>query len=167
MEPLVGIAQFRELLAGSGLEEWQLGVASAAIRSYCGWHVTPVVIETVTLDGDGGTILSLPTLRLVSLVEVRVQGEAVEDVEWSSDGSLRGKWPDRWRSIEVTMEHGYDQPADLLGVLVDAAARAVNSELGGAAETIGPFSFTASEGSTVMYAHELQILDRYRLPRLP
>lgn len=167
MEPLVGIAKFRELLAGSGLEEWQLDVASGAIRSYCGWHVTPVITETVTVDGDGGTILNLPTLRLTSLVAVRVQGEPVEDVEWSSDGTLRGWWPDKWRSIEVEMEHGYESPADLLGVMVDAASRAVNSELGGAAETIGPFSFTASEGSTVMYLHELQVLDRYKLPRLP
>ena len=167
MEPLVELVKFQELLTGNGIEEWQLDVASAAIRSYCGWHVTPVVTETVLVDGDGGTILNLPTLHLVSLAEVRVQGESVEDVEWSADGTLRGSWPDRWRSIEVTMEHGYEQPVDLLGVMVDAAARAVNSELGGGAETIGPFSFAASEGSTRLYAHELQILDRYRLPRLP
>lgn len=167
MEPLVELVKFQELLTGNGIEEWQLDVASAAIRSYCGWHVTPVITETVTVDGDGGTIVNLPTLRLVSVEEVRVQGVVVQDVEWSKDGTLRGQWPDRWRSIEVDIVHGYQAPADLLGVMVDAAARAVKSELGGGAETIGPFSFAASEGSTRLYAHELQILDRYRLPRLP
>lgn len=167
MEPLVGINKFRDLLANEGLEEWQLDVASAAIRSYCGWHVMPVVTETLTLDGHGGSILNLPTLRLVSLQEVRVRGAVVDDVEWSTDGTLRGDWPDRWRSIEVDIEHGYESVPELLGIVVDAAARAFKSELGGGAETIGPFSFTASEGSTVMYTHELKVLDRYRIPGLP
>lgn len=167
MDALIPISQFRALMAGNGLEEWQLSVANGAVRSYCGWHIAPVAEETVILDGNGGTLLDLPTLRLVSLGEVRVQGEVVADVEWSKDGTLRGQWPDRWRSIEVTMTHGFDAPADVLGVVLDAAARAVSSELGGHAETIGPFSFTASEGSTVLFAHELAVLDRYRLPRMP
>ncbi|RVW06229.1 hypothetical protein [Rhodococcus spongiicola] len=167
MDALIGLEQFQNLMAGDGLEQWQLDVANGAVRSFCGWHVAPVVDETVILDGDGGTILSLPTLRLVSLDEVRVQGEVVEDVEWSADGTLRGEWPDRWRSIEVTMRHGFDTPADLLGVVLDAAARAVKSELGGQAEQIGPFSFSASEGSTVLYAHEIAVLNRYTLPRMP
>lgn len=167
MRPLIELPVFQDLLQGQGLEEWQLMVASGAIRSYCGWHVAPVETETLVLDGHGGTILDLPTLRLVSLEEVRVQGAVVADPEWSSDGTVRGLWPDRWRSIEVTMRHGFDAPADLLGIVVDAAARAVNSELGGQAETFGPFSFTASEGSTSLFDHELAVLDRYRLPSLP
>ncbi|MDZ7910807.1 MAG: hypothetical protein U5O16_03075 [Rhodococcus sp. (in: high G+C Gram-positive bacteria)] len=167
MQPLIGIEQFTALMAGDDLEEWRLGVASGAVRAYCGWHVAPVVEEKIVLDGHGGTVLDLPTLRLVSINEVKVQGAVVPDVEWSGDGMLRGQWPDRWRSIEVDMRHGYDAPADLLGVVLDAAARAVNSELGGHAETIGPFSFSASEGSTALFDHELRVLDRYRLPSLP
>ncbi|MFF1555619.1 hypothetical protein ACFVX3_31840 [Rhodococcus erythropolis] len=167
MEPLIGIEEFTALMAGTALEEWRLNVASGAVRSYCGWHVAPVLEETVTLDGDGGTVLILPTLRIVSLDEVRVQGAVVPDVEWAQHGVVRGQWPNRWRSIEVDMHHGYDAPADLLGVVLDAAARAVNSELGGHAETIGPFSFSASEGSTALFDHELRVLDRYRLPSLP
>ncbi|RDI13453.1 hypothetical protein DEU38_13428 [Rhodococcus sp. AG1013] len=167
MDALIGLEQFQELMAGTGIEEWQLNVANGAVRSYCGWHVAPVVEETVIVDGHGGTILDLPTLRLVSIEEVQVQGAVVEDVEWSADGTLRGQWPDRWRSIEVRMRHGFDAPADLLGVVLDAAARAVNSELGGQAETIGPFSFSASEGSTALFAHEVAVLNRYKLPRLP
>lgn len=167
MEPLIGIEQFTELMAGTGLEEWRLNVASGAVRLYCGWHVAPVLEETVSLDGDGGTVLILPTLRLVSLDEVRVQGVVAADVQWSTHGVIEGRWPKRRRSIEVDMRHGYDAPADLLGVVLDAAARAVNSELGGHAETIGPFSFSASEGSTALFDHELRVLDRYRLPSLP
>lgn len=167
MQPLIELSKFRELMAGDGLEEWQLIVASGAIRSYCGWHVAPVESETLTLDGHGGTILDLPTLRLVSLEEVRVQGAVVQAPEWSSDGTIRGSWPDVWRSIEVDMTHGFDAPADLLGIVVDAAARAVSAELGGQAEVMGPFSFSASEGSTSLFDHELAVLDRYRLPSLP
>ncbi|MDV6271100.1 hypothetical protein [Rhodococcus globerulus] len=167
MEPLIGLEQFTALMDGSGLEEWRLNVASGAIRSYCGWHVAPVLVDTITLDGDGGTILILPTLRLVSLDEVRVQGVVTADVQWSTHGVIEGQWPRRRRSVVVDVRHGYDAPADVLGVALDAAARAVNSELGGHAETIGPFSFSASEGSTALFDHELRVLDRYRLPSLP
>lgn len=167
MEPLINLSQFNALMAGMGLEEWRLNVASEAIRSYCGWHVSPVIEQSITLDGDGGTVLILPTLRLVALDEVRVNGAVIPNVEWSEFGALRGQWPSRWRSIEVDIRHGYEAPADLLGVALEAAARAVNSELGGQAETIGPFSFTASEGSTALFDHELRVLDRYRLPSLP
>lgn len=168
VQPLIEFERFQDLLAGDGLDEWQLAVASGAIRAYCGWHVAPVQRETLVLDGDGGTILDLPTLRMTGLDEVRVRGVVVEGVEWSSDGTLRGRWPDVWRGIEIDLTHGFDEaPADLLGVLVDAAARAVNSTLGGAgAEVIGPFSFSATEGSTALFGHELAVLDRYALPRL-
>ena len=47
-----------------GVAAMMAGAVSAAIRSYCGWHVAPIVEETMTLDYDGGGILTLPTLRL-------------------------------------------------------------------------------------------------------
>ncbi|MGF7125017.1 hypothetical protein [Rhodococcus sp. BE178] len=167
MEPLISVDKLEELLSGQGVTQVQVDGVSAAIRNYCGWHVTPVVNETLTVDGNGGTILDLPTLHLVSVSEVRVRGAAVPDVEWSSDGTLRGSWPDRYRGVEVTISHGYATAPDLITVAMDAMARAAQSELGGGEETIGPFSFGASQGGVSFFAHELAVLDRYRLPRLP
>ncbi len=167
MEPLISADALDELLGGQGVTEAYVNGVSAAIRAYCGWHVTPVATETLTVDGHGGTILDLPTLHLVSVSEVRVQGAVVPGVEWSTDGTLRGSWPDVWRSIEVDVIHGFDDATDLVGVAVDVLARAVNSELGGRDEQIGPFSIGASQGGFALFAHEYAILDRYRLPRLP
>lgn len=167
MEPLISVQRLQQLLGGSGVDQAYVDGVSAAIRSYCGWHVAPVVEETLVVDGHGDSILNLPTLRIVSLDRVMVLGLEIPDVEWSQDGILRGYWPDIFRSIEITLTHGFEQADDLVGVAMDVLARAVNSELGGAAETIGPFSFGPSQGGFSFYAHELQVLDRYRLPRLP
>ena len=37
--------------------------ALAAVRRYCGWIVTPPATVTITVDGPGGRVLSLPRLR--------------------------------------------------------------------------------------------------------
>src|SRR5699024_4352297 len=79
--------------------------ATRAVRRYCHWHVAPVVSETIVLDGEGGSLLMLPTLRVQSIEAVRVNGTAldVDDLEWSEKGMVRRRrWPNRFRSIEVT-----------------------------------------------------------------
>lgn len=167
MEPLISVQEIEARLGGSGVTQAYVDGVSAAIRSYCGWHVAPVLEQTLTLDGNGGSVLNLPTLHVVSIDEVRVRGAAIAEPEWSHDGTLRGSWPDVYRSVEVDLHHGFESAADLQVVAMDALARAVNSELGGGAEQIGPFSFGASEGGVSFFAHEKAVLDRYRLPRLP
>lgn len=167
MEPLISLEQIEERLGGTGVTQAYVDGVSAAIRNYCGWHVAPVLVETLVLDGNGGSVLNLPTLRVVSIDEVRVQGAAIPEPEWSHDGTMRGSWPDRYRAVEVDLHHGFESAADLNVVAMDALARAINSELGGGAEQIGPFSFGASEGGVSFFAHERAVLDRYRLPSLP
>lgn len=167
MDPLISFDDLQERLSGTGVTEAYVEGVSTAIRNYCGWHVAPVISEKLTVDGHGGKVLNLPTLRVVSIDEVTVLGAVVDDVEWSTDGTLRGDWPDRWRSIVVELRHGFDSAPDLLAVAMDAMARASLSELGGQAETIGPFSFGPSQGGFQFFAHELAVLDRYRLPSLP
>lgn len=167
MEPLISLPELEARLGGMGVTQVYVDGVSAAIRSYCGWHVAPVLEQTLVVDGSGGSVLNLPTLRLVSVVEVKVQGAAIAEPEWSHDGTMRGSWPDVYRAVEAKVTHGFDDAHDVMAVAMDAMARAANQELGGGEETIGPFSFGASQGAVSFYAHELAVLDRYRLPNMP
>ena len=35
--------------------------AAAAVRAWCGWHVSPVIEEKLTLDGNGTNRFPLPS----------------------------------------------------------------------------------------------------------
>lgn len=96
-----------------------LAAALRAVRTYCGWHVTPVQTDTgVVIDGPGSRLLSLPTLQLAQLQAVTENGTTlnVSDLYWSVAGLVRKKsgacWSGRYGSIIVTMQHGYDDASD-------------------------------------------------------
>lgn len=93
--------------------------AYAAVRTYCLWHVTPVKSEVVTLDGSGDIWLGLPTRNLVTLTSVVEDGVTlnVADLVPSQSGRILIKkplnnaeskpWSSKYRSITVTMTHGF------------------------------------------------------------
>lgn len=93
-----------------------LDSALAAARRYCGWTVSPVATVTLTIDGPGGRVLSLPTLRLNSLSAVTEIGVALDvsklDVS-KTKGTVEkfpyGYWTSRAGAITVTMTHGYTE----------------------------------------------------------
>lgn len=105
--------------AGVDADRWESAVRS--VREYCGWHIAPVVTETVVLDGPGCDILTLPTQRLVDIEDVTNDGSPVDVAgDWSRAGIVRGRWTNKFRGVTAVITHGYeDWPADLLGVLVD------------------------------------------------
>lgn len=41
MEPLISVQEIEARLGGSGVTQAYVDGVSAAIRSYCGWHVAP------------------------------------------------------------------------------------------------------------------------------
>ena len=90
-----------------------LAAALAAARRYCGWTVSPVAEETVTVDGPGGCVLALPTRNLIEVESLTENGTAVDvatlDVS-RTKGTVRkypyGYWTGRDGGIEVTMTHG-------------------------------------------------------------
>lgn len=159
----------------------QLASALSLARRYCGWHVTPVKTDSlVTLDGPGGPLLVLPTLRLVQLTALTEDGipADVEQVSTSVRGLLRKKsgytgggpgvagwWSDQLGGIEVSMVHGFtDAPEWQSAVLsyIDRTSLAVG---GGGREVVGPFQFseaTTVDGSVFTPAEQL-LLDLYRL----
>lgn len=102
--------------------------ATQAIRDYCGWHVAPVITDTITLDGTGTDTVLLPSRRVVDVQSVKLNGTPLEATtfEWSADGLLRrrhGSWPERYRSLEVTLEHGFEDMTALADIVASIMAR--------------------------------------------
>lgn len=150
----------------------------AAIRSYCGWHIAPSIQETVKLDGRGSRHLWLPSLYVTEVTAVSNEGTALTDVEydWSESGYIEsryGCWTTRPRQVEVEFTHGYDDiPADVVGVAVAVAARAIASPSGATRQQVGAVALgyatvNGASGGIALLQHERDILDQYRLPPRP
>jgi len=102
--------------------------ATQAIRDYCGWHVAPVKEDTLTLDGTGTDTILLPSRLVVDVTRVQVRGEELpaSSYEWSTIGALRrlnGVWPNSYRSIEVTLKHGFTDMSVLADVVQSISER--------------------------------------------
>ncbi|TDT31104.1 hypothetical protein [Naumannella halotolerans] len=142
----------------------------AAIRAYCGWHIAPEITETIVLDGSGNSVLSLPTLRVVSVGEVVNDGREVLNPEWSSAGFIRGCWTNKLRGVSVTFTHGYSEcPAGI------ARLAAVLTELdkvpaGAQSQAAGPINVSYGSPLAVnLGSHDLmeRVLGAYVLPVRP
>lgn len=144
--------------------------AERAVTEYCGWHVAPAVLETLVLDGSGHGTLQLPTKRVESIWSVKVLGVelGLNDYDWSPVGMLamrsHARFPDRYRSVEVSLTHGYEtMPAELETVILGLAVRAVASPMGETSIRVGDrMSTFGSVGTSPMQA-EYEVLDRYRV----
>lgn len=160
-------------------------LAVAAMVSHCGWDPLEVVTDRrVVLNGNGTTLLTLPSLRVtdVSLVEVTdpygvstsptLTGAAAEvaQVQWSEDGCLEwtgcGVWPEGRRNVAVTYSGGYDvAPPDLLAALASIAKRTGGPMFGAVGRKMGTASVTFgrqfAEGDLLVV--ESMVFDRYRI----
>ena len=152
---------------GVDSDAWE--AALAAVRAYCGWHVAPVITSTVTLDGPSGGLLMLPSLRVVNVGEVLNDGALVDSPEWSEAGMIRGRWTSKFRGVQVTFDHGYeDFPGEVVGVLIEAASRGVGGSFIG---QVGQVRFSAgasgTPGSASFMLEQKSVLDRYTIPPRP
>lgn len=151
--------------------------ATASVRTYCGWHITPVVTETVTVPGLGQTftatrtkVLFLPSLHVVLVTSVLRDGVLVPAAEYAVDpaGLLVhvSAWSPSVASVAVTMTHGYVEAPDVAAVIMARVSR-VQSTPGSAVRVqAGPFSEQYQSG-TGFTDDELVTLDRYRLRPSP
>lgn len=148
-------------------------VATQMIRDYCGWHVAPLLEDEVTIDGTGADVVLLPSRRVHKVTSVTVHGEELSDdeYEWSAIGALRrkgGRWPDAYRSIKVTFEHGLQDMAVLAGVVDSITARVrmdptgmVTSQRAGTQSV--SFGGRQSSGGHGLLASEKESLAPYKL----
>ena len=145
--------------------------AVAYARRQAGWHIFPVVSETLTVDGEGGAVLTLPTLHLVGLDNIVENGLTLDETgyEWSASGDVKrvGRcWTTHWRGLDVTLTHGYalddDDLADLLGAIAGAVSMEASSPLG-IPEVIGPYQLTGDR-SQAWIGDARTTLSRFCLP---
>lgn len=177
-QPIMTQADLDAYLDGD--KQTLLDTATAAVRRYCRWHVTPVVSETVTVRAADAVVL-LPTLRIETLTAVTLDGEtlAADAYEWTPNGVLcigRRGYP-RSGEVAVTMTHGYtpEAAADLMGVVAAMTQRAMGSTTSNplaadrlqAAEYVAQWGADASAGGAGLTDHQRGVLDRYRLPPRP
>lgn len=147
--------------------------ASAAVRGYCRWHVAPVIEETITVDGSGGEVLQLPSMRVVDVIEVKVSGAPVpaDQFSWSAAGllELHGKrFPKRYRSVEVTFQHGFDAAPDLSGIASQVARFALASPMGRTREQAGQIAVSWGTAQGMAWSESmLEMMKPYRLQTMP
>ena len=156
--------------AGADADAWEQ--ACAAVRAYCGWHIAPSVTETVTVDGSGGPLQTLPTLRLTALSSITNDGTAVTDPQWSEAGMVRADcvtwWTWKFRGVTADITHGHDVcPPEIVGVLAEAASRGA---AGSAVNQVGQVRMggvSGTPGAAAFVLERTAVLDRYKLPPRP
>lgn len=96
-----------------------LNAALVRVRRYCGWHVSPVRGETLTLDRPCSPLLILPTLKVVTLTSITVDGVDVDLTDVMLSGEAPGvlatrsnSWGGYWTDsgfgvVEIELEHGF------------------------------------------------------------
>lgn len=147
--------------------ELALELASGAVRAYCRWDLSREH-TTMYVEGSGTTLLSLPTLELIAVDEVRADGVVLNPVDcpysYGRKGQLWGSWAPRVQ-YEFDVEHGYDPLPDVLKlVTLDVATRNLTNPEGLTAATTGQVSRTwgGRTAGGMSSLHE-RLLDRYSL----
>lgn len=187
LPPILSAAEFAASTGGriasddTRLEPLLAG-ASAAIRRYCRWHVTPVVDESMILDHDGGPIVALPTLRLIDVTALAIHGTEytpaeLDELKWSHNGEIALPSPGRgmrpgagFRAIAATIRHGFDDAVDVKQIIQQIVGNAISSPLGATREQAGQVSISWAttapgvSGGISLLQRDLDILNLYRLP---
>lgn len=130
--PLVEVADLPSAL--QGVDQVDLDAICEAIRGYCGWHIAPSHAETIAVDQRGKTVVTLPTLHLTDVTAVvDANNVALDGFTWSELGQLeRDVWPQGFRAVKVSVEHGYSAcPASIVSVVADMVRDHQSAAAGG------------------------------------
>lgn len=183
LPPLASPAQLEDFTKGKvKADDARVGNALAAvsrsIRRRAGWHIAPAVTaHTLVLDGPGGTVLSLPTLSLVTLTALTEAGTVIDPATGvylsratglvkKRDGS---SWTSNYGEIVVTMDHGEEEVPELADLALRLAARGLASPMGATREQAGALSVNWSmvtqgvAAGITPTADERSLMDSYRL----
>lgn len=159
---------------GDGRIPGAIAAASAAIRSFCGWHVAPALDCSITLDGEAGDIW-LPTCALNSVASATVDGAEVEVAGHNRRGRVRlASKTCGLGNVTIDYNAGFD--GDVAPDLVSVVAKRVVAEValttyGVASETAGGVSISYSgtalsdSGGTNLPDDVRQALMPYKLVR--
>lgn len=118
-------------LPGAPFSDEVTAAAAERVRDECGWHIAPVVTETVEVSVKESGVIVLPTRRLVNVTAIRDVTDTtpvaltLSDWRWKANGVMKcSAWSRGCRDLEVDISHGYDTcPSGLLGRAADLARR--------------------------------------------
>ena len=166
LPPLTTAAELADY-PGSPYLETLVSSAAASVRDEAGWHIAPLVTETLVLDSQGGRRLILPSLQIDSVAEVRdVTGDTPAVLEgWRLSRRacflyLEKGWPTGVAAVEVDLTHGCEAcPEDLLAVVAERVQQ-LTVHAGVAQESLAGRSMTANRQPSPAAA---AIIDRYRV----
>lgn len=146
-----------------------LNAAQAAVRRYCGWHVSPILQTTLTLDGNGRRELWLPSLKIVSINSLTVfdsnLGEIVDiDVNDPTQFAMsseapgviyRGPGTGRWNwgvgNVTVDFTHGFSDAYDWQAAVLELVDR-MAAQVGNVMGTSGPMTQKKVDDVTYTWA---------------
>lgn len=150
--------------------QFWLDAAQGAVRRFCGWHVAPVITETIRLDGTGQRTLLIPSGRILEVTEATSDGrDVLARVDVSGKGMLElrdgGLWSSRLGGISITLRHGYEitEVPDVAGVIATAAARGGGPGGQIVSQAVGPANVRYSGNDIQLLQTELATLEPYRL----
>lgn len=172
MDPLATVPELEAYLGRSMTNvpqaEMLLEMASSAVRTYCGWELSRTT-TTMYAEGAGTSLMTLPTLCLVDLFEVRADAQVVDPFEYPYKFSRKGQVWGFWVcavQYEFDVEHGYDPVPDVLKlVTMDLTGKHLSNPESLTSATVGQVSRTwgkVTEGSPFSPLHA-GLLDRYSL----
>lgn len=177
MDPLATIGELEAHLqrtVDAASANLALALASGAVRAYCGWDLAAE--ETTLLAyGDDTPILTLPTLHLLDVTAIRIDGAEVDlsipvtdgRPSWSRKGQIfrAAGWP-RFAEVEVDLVHGYDVIPDLIKlVTLDVAAVSIVNPENLVSAVTGHVSRTwarPGDDNRLTALHQ-RLLERFRL----
>lgn len=143
--------------------------AVAQLQILAGWHIAPVVTETIVLDHDGGRDLLLPSRKVVKVDEIRDMSGSTPAVitGWrlSPAGYVTGCWPRGTAVLEVDLTHGYAQTPAPIRAAVARLAASLKRESGVQSVSIDDYStqyFGRDPGAGGVVA---EVVSAFGLPR--
>ena len=151
--------------------------ASAAVRRWARWHIAPVLEETLTGDGPGGSLVLLPTGRLLAVLTATNAGEPVDvaRVGFSRHGMVSVPegyaWARGFGSVSVRVRHGYDlaDVPDVAQIVKQVTANALSSPMGATREQAGTESVAWAttapgvSGGLSLLQRDLDVLAQYKI----
>lgn len=155
-----------------------LAGVSAAIRSACGWHVSPSLRCKATLSG-GLRLLELPSMLVTDVESVKELGQELQPgaYEWSEAGVVRRcqwrSWPPGYGSVEIEYMSGIpsEMALDLSVIAAQIASNALAAPAGIRQESAGDVSITYNQtgsgvsGGVRLLDGDLAMLAPYMLQR--
>lgn len=168
-----------KIRAGDARVQDALAAVSADIRREAGWHIAPRVPgHVLTLDGPGGVLLAVPSMKIHAIVSIMNAGVPVDPVDGVDVSRETGlvelrdgtTWTRRYGQLVITLDHGWDRADELAAMTARLVARGLASPMGATREQAGALSVNWSlsgQGvATILPSSEDRTaIGRYRLAK--